>query len=114
MGLASCSPTCSTDSQGNQNGIEHQPPGQEASGNQPSLQQAAYRNDANGQAFLDGVANLSVAYRRPDCLQIYRHFECGDRPMITLLEHKFFLSEIIGRKVYLKTEQIGRLDDLVI
>ncbi len=34
--------------------------------------------------------------------------------MITLLEHKFFLSEIIGRKVYLKTDQIGRLDDLVI
>lgn len=34
--------------------------------------------------------------------------------MITLLEHKFFLSEIIGRKVYLKTEQIGRLDDIVI
>jgi CBS domain-containing protein len=34
--------------------------------------------------------------------------------MITLLEHKFFLSEIIGRKVYLKTEQVGRLDDMVI
>ena len=34
--------------------------------------------------------------------------------MITLLEHKFFLSEIIGRKVYLKTEHIGRLDDMVI
>lgn len=34
--------------------------------------------------------------------------------MITVLEHKFFLSEIIGRKVYLKTHQIGRLDDLVI
>jgi len=34
--------------------------------------------------------------------------------MITLLEHKFFLSEIIGRKVYLKNDQIGRLDDMVI
>jgi CBS domain-containing protein/sporulation protein YlmC with PRC-barrel domain len=34
--------------------------------------------------------------------------------MMTLLEHKFFLSEIIGRKVYLKSEQIGRLDDMVI
>jgi len=34
--------------------------------------------------------------------------------MITLLEHQFFLSEIIGRKVYLKTEQIGRLDDMLI
>src|SRR5450830_1669214 len=34
--------------------------------------------------------------------------------MITLLEHKFFLSEIIGRKVYFKNDQIGRLDDMVI
>jgi CBS domain-containing protein/sporulation protein YlmC with PRC-barrel domain len=34
--------------------------------------------------------------------------------MITILEHKFFLSEIIGRKVYLKAEQIGRLEDIVI
>ena len=34
--------------------------------------------------------------------------------MATLLEHKFFLSEIIGRKVYLKTEPIGRLGDMVI
>ena len=34
--------------------------------------------------------------------------------MVAVLEHKFFLSEIIGRKVYLKTEQIGRLDDMVI
>jgi CBS domain-containing protein/sporulation protein YlmC with PRC-barrel domain len=34
--------------------------------------------------------------------------------MITILEPKFFLSEIIGRKVYLKTEQMGRLDDIVI
>lgn len=34
--------------------------------------------------------------------------------MTTVLEHKFFLSEVIGRKVYLKAEQIGRLDDLVI
>src|ERR1035437_4566275 len=104
MASASCSPTCFTDSQGNKNGIEHQPPGQEASGNQPSLQQAAYRNDANGQIFLDDIANLSVADRRFDCLQICYHLEYGGCPMITLLEHKFFLSEIIGRKVY----QIGR------
>src|ERR1035437_2266938 len=34
--------------------------------------------------------------------------------MITGLDHTFFLSEIIGRKVYLGTEQIGRLDDVVI
>lgn len=34
--------------------------------------------------------------------------------MITVLEPNFFLSEIIGRKVYLKTQQIGRLDDMVI
>lgn len=34
--------------------------------------------------------------------------------MVAVLEHKFFLSEIIGRRVYLKTERIGRLDDIVI
>jgi CBS domain-containing protein/sporulation protein YlmC with PRC-barrel domain len=34
--------------------------------------------------------------------------------MIAVLEHKFFLSEIIGRKVYLNTERIGRLSDMVI
>lgn len=34
--------------------------------------------------------------------------------MITVLEPKFFLSEIIGRKVYLKAQLIGRLDDMVI
>lgn len=34
--------------------------------------------------------------------------------MAVVLEHKFFLSEIIGRKVYLKSERIGRLDDMVI
>ncbi len=34
--------------------------------------------------------------------------------MIAVLETKFFLSEIIGRKVYLKTERIGRLSDIVI
>ena len=34
--------------------------------------------------------------------------------MVAVLEHKFFLSEIIGRRVYLRTEQIGRLDDIVI
>ena len=35
--------------------------------------------------------------------------------MAAVLEHKFFLSEIIGRKVYLKStlEQIGRLTDMV-
>src|SRR5450830_355226 len=114
MGLASCSPTCFTDSQGNQNGIEHQPPGQENSGNQPSLQQAAYRNDALGKNFSDGFARLSIASRRSDYLQICCHLEFRIHPMITLLEHKFFLSEIIGRKVYLKTEHIGRLDDMVI
>ena len=34
--------------------------------------------------------------------------------MAVVLEHKFFLSEIIGRKVYLKSERVGRLDDMVI
>jgi len=34
--------------------------------------------------------------------------------MIAALEHEFFLGEILGRKVYLKSEKIGRLDDLVI
>jgi magnesium transporter len=34
--------------------------------------------------------------------------------MIAVLEHKFFLSEILDRKVYLKTERIGRLSDIVI
>ncbi len=34
--------------------------------------------------------------------------------MIAILENKFFLSEIIGRKVYLKTQRIGRLSDMVI
>ena len=34
--------------------------------------------------------------------------------MAALIEHKFFLSEIVGRRVYLKNQRIGRLDDLVI
>jgi magnesium transporter len=34
--------------------------------------------------------------------------------MVAVLEHTFFLSEIIGRRVYLKTERIGRLNDMVI
>jgi magnesium transporter len=34
--------------------------------------------------------------------------------MAAILEHKFFLSEIIGRRVYLKTKRIGRLSDMVI
>ena len=34
--------------------------------------------------------------------------------MAALIEHKFFLSEIIGRRVYLKNQKIGRLNDLVI
>jgi CBS domain-containing protein/sporulation protein YlmC with PRC-barrel domain len=34
--------------------------------------------------------------------------------MVAALEHEFFLGEILGRKVYLKSERIGRLDDLVI
>ena len=34
--------------------------------------------------------------------------------MVAILEHKFFLSEIIGRRVYLKNERIGRLNDIVI
>lgn len=34
--------------------------------------------------------------------------------MVTVLEKDFFLSEILGRKVYLKTERVGRLDDFVI
>jgi CBS domain-containing protein/sporulation protein YlmC with PRC-barrel domain len=34
--------------------------------------------------------------------------------MVAVLEHKFFLSEILGRRVFLKTERIGRLGDLLI
>jgi len=34
--------------------------------------------------------------------------------MVVVLEPKFFLSEVIGRKVYLKTQRIGRLSDMVI
>jgi CBS domain-containing protein len=34
--------------------------------------------------------------------------------VITVLEAKFFLSEIIGRKVFLRATPIGRLDDFVI
>jgi CBS domain-containing protein/sporulation protein YlmC with PRC-barrel domain len=34
--------------------------------------------------------------------------------MVAVLEKEFFLSEILGRKVYLKTERVGRLDDFVI
>lgn len=34
--------------------------------------------------------------------------------MAAILEPKFFLSEIIGRRVYLKTERVGRLTDMVI
>lgn len=34
--------------------------------------------------------------------------------MVAVLEKEFFLSEILGRKVYLRTERVGRLDDFVI
>jgi len=34
--------------------------------------------------------------------------------MVTILEHKFFLSEIIGRNVYLKAKKVGRLSDMII
>jgi sporulation protein YlmC with PRC-barrel domain len=34
--------------------------------------------------------------------------------MIAMLETEVFLSEIMGRKVYFRTERMGRLDDLVI
>lgn len=34
--------------------------------------------------------------------------------MVALFENQFFLSEILGRRVYLKSERVGRLDDLVI
>jgi CBS domain-containing protein/sporulation protein YlmC with PRC-barrel domain len=34
--------------------------------------------------------------------------------VVAVLEHEFFLSEILGRKVYLKTERVGRLEDFVI
>ena len=34
--------------------------------------------------------------------------------MVAVLEQKFFLSEILGRAVYLNTERVGRLDDIVI
>jgi len=34
--------------------------------------------------------------------------------MVAALENEFFLGEILGRRVYLKADKIGRLDDLVI
>ena len=34
--------------------------------------------------------------------------------MVAALDNEFFLGEILGRKVYLKADKIGRLDDLVI
>lgn len=34
--------------------------------------------------------------------------------MVAVLEKDFFLSEIVGRKVYLKTERVGKLEDFVI
>lgn len=34
--------------------------------------------------------------------------------MVTVLENEFFLSEILGRKVYLRTAKVGRLEDFVI
>lgn len=34
--------------------------------------------------------------------------------MIAVLEHKFFLSEILGRRVFLRTERVGRLADMLI
>ena len=34
--------------------------------------------------------------------------------MVAVAESAFFLSEVLGRKVYLRTERIGRLDDFVI
>jgi magnesium transporter len=34
--------------------------------------------------------------------------------MVAVLEQKFFLSEILDRKVYLKTKRVGRLADIVI
>jgi len=34
--------------------------------------------------------------------------------MVSVLEHDFFLSEILGRKVFLKQQRIGRLSDLAV
>ena len=34
--------------------------------------------------------------------------------MVTVLEREFFLSEIVGRRIYLKSNSIGKLKDLVI
>jgi magnesium transporter len=34
--------------------------------------------------------------------------------MVAVLEHKFFLSEILGRRVFLKAERVGRLSDMLI
>jgi magnesium transporter len=34
--------------------------------------------------------------------------------MVAVHEHQFFLSEILGRKVFFKTERVGRLHDVVI
>ena len=34
--------------------------------------------------------------------------------MVTVLEHEFFLSEILGRRVFVKNKRIGRLSDLAI
>ena len=34
--------------------------------------------------------------------------------MVTVLEHEFFLSEILDRRVFVKRRRIGRLSDLAI
>ena len=34
--------------------------------------------------------------------------------MVTVLEHEFYLSEILDRRVFAKTKSIGRLSDLAI
>ena len=34
--------------------------------------------------------------------------------MVTVLDREFFLSEIVGRRIYLKSNSIGKLKDLVI
>ena len=34
--------------------------------------------------------------------------------MVTVLNRDFYLSEIVGRRIYLKTRSVGKLKDLVI
>ena len=65
--------------------------------NQPSLQQAAYRNVVRGEGLPDGSADLSFCAGGPDGFTSSSVIvELRKSSMVAVLEHKFFLSEITG------------------